>query len=120
MTQRNPLIGRWQSNKSETIQEMKACGVYTARQISSITAKVPFGELSLAINADTIVSYYQDSVDIDEYKLLKIEQDFVRIEYYNSLNEENEIMPIQIRGKRMWMPSSIVNFREVFDRIEPI
>lgn len=50
----------------------------------------------------------------------QIEQDFVRIEDYNSLSEENEIMPIQIRGTRMWMPSSIVNVREVFDRIDPI
>lgn len=119
MAQKNPLIGRWQSNKSETIQEMKNCGAYTARQISSITAKVPFGELSLVIDTDTIISYYQDSVGIDDYKLLGIEQDFVRIELYNALSEENEIMPIQFGCSRMWMPSSIVNFREVFDRIHP-
>jgi len=117
VAQRNPLIGRWQSNKSETIQEMKGCGEYTAHQISSITSKVPFGELALTINADTITSYFQGSVDIDEYKLLEIEQDLVRIEFYNNLSEEDEIMPIQVRGGRMWMPSSIVNFREVFDRI---
>jgi hypothetical protein len=117
MAQRNPLIGRWQSNKSETIQEMKGSGAYTAHQVSSIKSKVPFGELALTINADTITSYFQGSVDIDKYKLLDVDQDFVRIEFYNNLSEEEEIMPIQVRDGRMWMPSSIVNFREVFDRI---
>jgi hypothetical protein len=117
VAQRNPLIGKWHSNKSETIQEMKGCGEYTARQISSITSKVLFGELALTIDAETITSYFQGSVDIDEYKLLEIEQDLVRIEFYNNLSEKDEIMPIQVRGGRMWMPSSIVNFREVFDRI---
>ncbi|WP_155306836.1 hypothetical protein [Desulfosarcina widdelii] len=119
MAQKNPLIGRWQSNKSETIQEMKGCGEYTTRQISSITSKVPFGELSLTINADTITSFFQGFVDIDKYKLLDVEQDLVRIEFHNKLSEEDEIMPIQVRGSRMWMPSSLVNFREVFDRRHP-
>ena len=96
---------------------MKGSGAYTAHQVSSITSKVPFGELALTINADTITSYFQGSVDIDKYKLLDVDQDFVRIEFYNNLSEEEEIMPIQVRDGRMWMPSSIVNFREVFDRI---
>jgi len=119
VSQKNPLIGRWQSNKSETIREMKDCGEYTSHQISAITSKIPFGELSLTIDADRITSYYHGSVDIEAYKLVGIEPNFVRIEFYNNLSEENEVMPIQIQDDKMWMPSSIVKFREVFDKVSP-
>jgi hypothetical protein len=117
ITQKNPLIGRWQSNKAETIKEIRNCGEYTEKQISLITSKVAFGELILAIDADTITSYYQGSVDTDEYKIISIDLGFVKIESYNNLTNENEIISIEVRSDKMWVPSSLVKFREVFDRI---
>jgi hypothetical protein len=47
MAQDNPLIGRWKSNKTETIKEMQNCGEYTEHQIALITLKITLGELIL-------------------------------------------------------------------------
>ncbi len=118
IAQENPLIGRWKSNKSETIIEIKNCGEYTEHQIALITSKITFGELVLDIDDETITSHYQGSVDTGEYKLLNIDNEIVRIESYNKLTDEIEVVSIEVQGDRMWMPSSLVNFREVFDKLK--
>ncbi len=118
IAQENPLIGQWKSNKNETIKEIKNCGEYTEHQIALITSKITFGELVLDIDDETITSHYQGSVDTGEYKLLNIDNEIVRIESYNKLTDEIEVVSIEVQGDRMWMPSSLVNFREVFDKLK--
>ena len=116
-TQRNPLLGNWQSNETETLKEMRTDGTYTENQIQLITSKVSFGNIFLEIDEETISSYFEGNKNKGSYRIISIEEPFVIIESYNPITEEIEILPIEVRKNRMWMPSTAVGFREVFTRI---
>ncbi len=116
-TQKNPLLGSWQSNEIETLKEMRLGGVYTENQIKMITSKVSFGNVFLEIDEETISSHFEGNKSRGSYKIISIEEPFVLIETYNPITEEIEILAIEVQENKLWMPSTAVDFREVFTRI---
>jgi len=115
--EKNPLIGRWQSNEAETLEEIRHCGAYTEKQIELITSKISFGEFILEIDADTITSYYEGSDNAGNYKIISIDSPFIIIESHDPITEAVGLVTIEIRDNRMWIPSTLLGFREVFTRI---
>jgi len=116
--EKNPLIGRWQSNEVETLREIRHCGVYTEEQIKLITSKISFGAFILEIDEDTITSYYEGSDNAGRYRIISIDSPFIIVESQDPITEEVGIVTIEIRGNRMWIPSPLLGFREVFTRID--
>jgi len=116
--QKNPLLGSWQSNESETLKEIRLSGAYTENQIELITSKIPFKDVVLEIDEGTISSHYEGDNNTGSYKIISIDEPFILIESYNPITDEVEILAIEIRENRMWMPSTAVEFREVFTRIQ--
>ena len=115
--QKNPLLGSWQSNEIETLKEMRMGGTYTEHQIKLIRSKVSFGNVFLEIDEETISSHFEGNQSRGSYRIISIEEPFVIIESYNPITEEIEILAIEVRENRLWMPSPAVDFREVFTRI---
>ena len=115
--EKNPLIGRWQSNEVETLREIRHCGVYTEEQIKLITSKISFGAFILEIDEDTITSYYEGSDNAGRYRIISIDSPFIIIESHDPITEEIGVVTIEIRDNRMWVPSPLPGFREVFTRI---
>jgi len=115
--EKNPLIGRWQANESETLKEIRHCGTYTNEQIELITSKISFGEFILEIDEDTITSYYEGSDNAGSYRIISIHSPFIIIESQDPITEELGIVTIEIRDNRMWIPSTLLGCREVFSRI---
>ena len=113
----NPIIGRWKSDEIETLKEIRNSGSLTEKQIEILTSKVKFGKLILEVDAEEITWYYEGNVDTEEYKIIKIDGPFVEIESRNPLTNELERIVIEVRGEKMWVPSTLVKFREVFVRI---
>jgi len=116
--QKNPLLGSWQSNEIETLKEIRLSGAYTENQIELITSKIPFKDVVLEIDEGTISSHYEGDNNTGSYKIISIDEPFILIESYNPITDEVEILAIEIRENRMWMPSTAVEFREVFTRIQ--
>ena len=114
---KNQLIGRWQSNEAETLKEIRHCGTYTEKQIELITSKISFGEFILEIDEDTITSYYEGSDNAGNYKIISIDSPFIIIESHDPITEAVGLVTIEIRDNRMWIPSTLLGFREVFTRI---
>ena len=115
--EKNPLIGRWQSNEAETLNEIRHCGPYTDEQIELITSKIFFGEFILEIDEETITSYYEGSDNAGSYRIISNHRPFIIIESHDPITEEVEILTIEIRDNRMWIPSTHLGCREVFTRI---
>jgi hypothetical protein len=115
--QKNPLLGSWQSNEIETLKEMRMGGAYTENQIKLITSKVSFGNVFLEIDEETISAHFEGNKSKGSYRIISIEEPLVIIESYNPITEEIEILAIEVRENRLWMPSTAVDFREVFTRI---
>ena len=115
--QKNPLIGSWQSDETQTLKEMRISGTYTESQIRLIRSKVSFGNVFLEIDEGTISSYFEGTQRKGSYRIISIEEPFVIIESDNPITEEIEILAIEVRENRLWMPSTAVDFREVFNRI---
>lgn len=115
--QKNPLLGSWQSNEIETLKEMRMSGAYTENQIKLITSKVSFGNVFLEIDEETISARFEGNKSKGSYRIISIEEPFVIIESYNPITEEIEILALEVRENRLWMPSTAVDFREVFTRI---
>ena len=113
----NPLIGRWQANEAETLQEIRTCGSYTEKQIELITSKISFGAFILEIDADTITSYYEGSDTAGSYRIISVDSPFIVIESHDPITEAVGIVTIEIRDNRMWIPSALLGFREVYTRI---
>ena len=78
-----------------------------------------FTKAVLEIDADEITSYYEGDVDTEEYKLINIDGPLVEIESRNPLTNELERIVIEVRGETMWVPSTLVKFRELFVKILP-
>lgn len=116
--QNNPLLGSWQSDEIETLKEIRMCGAYTENQVKLITSKIPFKDVLLEIDEGTISSHYEDSNNTGSYKIISIDEPFVLIESYNPITDEVELLAIEVRKNRLWMPSTAVEFREVFTRIQ--
>ena len=115
--QKNPLIGSWQSDETQTLKEMRISGTYTESQIGLIRSKVSFGNVFLEIDEETISSHFENNQSKGSYRIISIEEPFVIIESDNPITEEIEILAIEVRENRLWMPSTAVDFREVFNRI---
>ena len=115
--EKNPLIGRWQSNEAETLKEIRHCGTCTEEQIELITSKISFGALILEIDEDTITSYYEGSDNAGSYRIISIDSPFIIVESHDPITEEIGVVTIEIRDNRMWVPSALLGFREVFTRI---
>jgi len=113
----NPLIGRWQANEDETLQEIRTCGSYTEKQIELITSKISFGAFILEIDEDTITSYYEGSDNAGSYRIITIDSPFIVIESHDPITEAVGIVTIELRDNKMWIPSALLGFREVFTRI---
>ena len=114
----NPIVGRWKSDETETLKEIQNSGSLTDKQIETLTSKIKFGKLILEIDAENITSYYEGDVDTDKYQIINIDGPFVEIESNNPLTNELERIVIEVRDEKMWVPSTLVDFREVFVRIE--
>ena len=115
--EKNPLIGRWQSDEVETLKEIRQCGAYTEKQIELITSKISFGAFILEIDEATITSYYEGSDNAGSYKIVRIDSPFIIIESHDPITEAVGLVTIEIRDNRMWIPSTLLGFREVFTRI---
>ena len=115
--EKNPLIGRWQSDEAATLQEITHCDTCTKKQIELITSKISFGEFILEIDEDTITSYYEGSDNAGNYKIISIDSPFIIIESHDPITEAVGLVTIEIRDNRMWIPSTLLGFREVFTRI---
>ncbi|CAB1084809.1 hypothetical protein D1AOALGA4SA_12317 [Olavius algarvensis Delta 1 endosymbiont] len=115
---KNPIIGRWKSDEIETLNEIRNSGSLSETQIEILTSKVKFGKLILEIDADEITSYYEGNVDTEQYKLINFDGSLVEIESRNPHTNELEKVVIEVRDKKMWIPSTLVKFREVFVKIE--
>jgi len=115
--EKNPLIGRWQSDEVETLKEIRHCGAYTEKQIELITSKISFGAFILEIDEETITSYYEGSDNAGSYKIVRIDSPFIIIESHDPITEAVGLVTIEIRDNRMWIPSTLLGFREVFTRI---
>ena len=83
-----------------------------------ITSKIPFKDVVLEIDEGTISSHYEGSKNTGKYKIIRIDEPFVLIESYNPITDEVELLAIEIQENRMWMPSTAVEFREVFTRVQ--
>ena len=92
-------------------------GTYTEHQIKLITSKVSFGDVLLEIDEETIASHFEGNKSKGSYRIISIEEPFVIIETYNPVTDELEILSIEVQENRLWMPSTAVDFREVFTRI---
>ena len=101
----------------ETLKEIRRCGAYTENQIELITSKISFGDVLLEIDEETISSYYEGTNNKGSYKIISIDEPFVLIESYNPITDELETLAIEVQENRLWMPSSAVEFREIFLRI---
>ena len=95
--QNNPLLGSWQSNEIETLKEIRSCGAYTENQIKLITSKIPFGDVLLEINEETISSHYEGTNNTGSYRIISIDEPFVLIESYNPITDELEVLAIEVR-----------------------
>ena len=114
----NPLLGNWQSDEIETLKEIRMCGAYTENQIKLITSKIPFKDVLLEIDEGTISSHYEDSNNIGSYTIISIDEPCISTHYGSEWLVKHEILAIEVRKNRMWMPSTSVEFREVFTRIQ--
>jgi len=114
---KNPLIGRWQSDEAETLKEIRHCGTYTEKQIELIISKISIGEFILEIDDDTITSYYEGSDNAGSYKIVSMDSPFIIIESHDPITEAVGIVTIELQDNRMWIPSTRLGFREVFTRI---
>ena len=115
--EKNPLIGRWQSDEAATLKEIKNCATCTEKQIELITSKISFGELMLEIDEDTITSYFEGSDNAGSYRIVSFDSPFIIIESHDPITATIGIVTIEIRDNRMWIPSTRLGFREVFTRI---
>ena len=117
-TQKNPLVGRWQSHEEATLFEARGSGSLTEEQLQQLRKKKVFGKMIATIDSEKIVFNYKGKLDHSPYRILKIEKPFIDIELLNSSTNAYEKIQIEIHGDRIWVPSAIVDFREVFDRID--
>jgi len=114
----NPLLGRWQSDEKATLVEARNTGELTQEQLQQLESEKVFGSLIANIDNEKIVFEYAGKNDPSPYKILKIEEPFIDIELFNSTTNAYETTRIETHGDRMWVPSAMVNFREVFVRID--
>ncbi|GMR01148.1 MAG: hypothetical protein BMS9Abin19_0504 [Gammaproteobacteria bacterium] len=113
----NPLLGRWQSDEKATLVEARNAGL-TEQQLQQLENEKVFGRLIAIIDKEKIVFNFEDRFEPSPYRILKIEKQFVDIELFNSSTKAYETTRIETHGDRMWVPSAMASFREVFVRID--
>lgn len=114
----NPLPGRWQSDEKATLAEARDSGTVTEEQLQELKAGKVFGKLIAVIDDEEIVFDYEGNRSHSPYTILKVEASFVVIKLYNSATKAYETTRIEVRGDRMWVPSAMAGFREVFVRLD--
>jgi hypothetical protein len=114
----NPLLGRWKSDEKATLVEARGSGTLTDAQLQQLENEKVFGKLVASIDNDKIVFEYEGKLDPSPYRIIKVEQPFVDIELFNSSTKTYETTRIEIHGDRIWVPTALVDFREVFVRID--
>ena len=114
---KNPLSGRWQSDEQATLAEARSAGGLTDQQIQQLDQENIFGRLVADIDNEQIVFTFNGKSEASPYRILKIEKPFVDIELLNAATGQYETTRIEVRGNRMWVPSAMASFREVFVRV---
>ena len=114
---KNPLSGRWQSDEQATLAEARSAGGLTDQQIQQLDQENIFGRLVADIENEQIIFTFDGKSEASPYRILKIEKPFVDIELLNAATGQYETTRIEVRGNRMWVPSAMASFREVFVRV---
>lgn len=117
LVSQNPLIGRWKSDEAATLIEARNAGL-SEQQLQQLKNEKVFGRLEAVIDKEKIVFNFEGNNDTSPYKILKIDKQFVDIELLNSSTKAYEKTRIETQGNRMWVPSAMANFREVFVRVD--
>lgn len=118
LASQNPLLGRWQSDEKATLIEARNSGGLTEQQLQQLENEKVFGKLIAIIDEESIVFNFEGKLEPSPYRVLKIEKQFVDIELFNSSTKKYETTRIEMHGDRMWVPSAMADFREVFVRID--
>lgn len=118
LASQNPLLGRWKSDEKATLIEARNSGGLTEQQLQQLENEKVFGKLVAIIDKESIVFDFEGKLEPSPYRVLKIEKQFVDIELFNSSTKAYETTRIEIRGDRIWVPSAMAGFREVFVRID--
>lgn len=113
----NPLLGRWKSDEKATLIEARNAGL-SEQQLQQLKNGKVFGKLIAVIDKDKIVFDFEGKSESSPYRILNMEKQFVDIELLNSSTGASETTRIETRGDRMWVPSAMADFREVFVRID--
>ena len=71
----------------------------------------------MEIDEETITSYYEGSDNQGSYKIVSMDSPFIIIESHDPITEAVGIVTIELQDNRMWIPSTLLGFREVFKRI---
>jgi len=117
LVSQNPLLGRWKSDEQATLIEARNAGL-SEQQLQQLKDAKVFGKLVAIIDKDKIIFDFDGKSESSPYKVLNIEKQFVDIELLNSSTGASEITRIETRGNRMWVPSAMADFREVFVRVD--
>ena len=114
----NPLLGRWQSDEAATLIEARDAGGLSEQQLQQLKDEKVFGRLVADIDDSEIVFEYEGKREPSAYRILKVEKPFVDIELFNNATSQYETTRIEAHDDRLWVPSSLASFREVFVRID--
>jgi len=114
----NPLLGRWLSDEKATLLEARNAGGMTEQQIQQLEKGRVFGRLLAVIDDEQIIFTFDGKSEASPYRVLRIEKPFVDIELFNTSTGRYENTRIEVHGGRMWVPSALASFREVFVRVD--
>lgn len=83
-----PLRGKWRSNEKLTLIEMKNDKDLSKRQVDFLSSDF-FGKLTVEFTCNELTSYYEGEITKKEYKIIKRDEHFITIRYYeNGLGED--------------------------------
>lgn len=115
----NPLIGKWKSDKSKTLELIKNSKKLNIKAKKFLLTKIPFGLLVLKISQNKVTSYFKGKKSVSAYKVLKVESNVVTITEYDDYLKKKVTRTVKIKNGVMYLPSSISPLTvEAFDKIE--
>ncbi len=107
-SEKNVLIGKWQSNKEASIQQLEDAGI---KGIQKVKTSNMLGKMVWEIQEDTFIASIGGETFKSPYSILSEENDCYTI----SVNEETKVFCVI--NDLLYAPTPIQGVREVFSRI---
>ena len=101
MAMDNPLIGKWKSNKEETLKLLRKATKLTPENEQKLRNDIDFGNLVLIFTAQNITTIFQDKSIKEKYEVIENNGNIIKIRVFNKLFKNYINSSFKVKGNRM-------------------